>query len=405
MRVETGAGGAAMRATGTPGAPALSRAIALLFAIASGLAVANVYFAQPLLDRMAEEFAISHGVVGLVMTVTQIGYGIGLLLVVPLGDLVDRRRLIVGQSIASAAVLLVVATASNSAVFLAGLAAMGLLAVVTQVLVAFAAGLALPDERGQVVGIVTSGIVIGILLARTVSGTLADIAGWRSVYVVSAGLTLAIALVLARVLPTETRTPAATSYVRLIGSVFTLFVEMPVLRIRATIAMLIFAAVVTLLTPLVLPLSAPPFSLSHTEIGLFGLAGAAGALGASRAGALADRGLAQRMSFIGLGLMLFAWLPIGLMNWSLWGPIIGVVIIDFGLQAVHVTNQAMIYAERPEAQSRLTAGYMIFYSIGSALGSIASTLTYAAAGWTGVSLLGAAISATALLFWAATRRG
>ncbi|MBN8942796.1 MAG: MFS transporter [Rhizobiales bacterium] len=407
MRVETeaapaGAGGEATQATDTP---ALSRAIALLFAVASGLAVANVYFAQPLLDRMAEEFAISHGAVGMVMTVTQVGYGIGLLLVVPLGDLVDRRRLIVGQSIASAAVLMVVATASNSIVFLAGLAAMGLLAVVTQVLVAFAAGLARPGERGQVVGTVTSGIVIGILLARTASGTLADLAGWRSVYVVSAGLTLAIALLLARVLPAERRVPAATSYGGLIGSVFTLFVEMPVLRVRATLAMLIFAAIVTLLTPLVLPLSAPPFSLSHTEIGLFGLAGAAGALGASRAGALADRGLAQRMSFIGLGLMLVAWLPIGLMHWSLWGPIIGVVIIDFGLQAVHVTNQAMIYAERPEAQSRLTAGYMIFYSIGSALGSIASTLTYAAAGWTGVSLLGAAISASALVFWAATRKG
>lgn len=405
MRVDTEIGGAARAATATPEIPALSRATALLFAVASGLAVANVYFAQPLLDRMAEQFAISHGAVGLVMTVTQIGYGVGLLLVVPLGDLVDRRRLIVGQSIASAAALLVVATAANSTVFLAGLAAMGLLAVVTQVLVAFAAGLARPDQRGQVVGVVTSGIVIGILLARTISGTLADLAGWRSVYVVSAGLTLAIALVLARVLPRETRAPAATSYLRLIGSVFTLFVEMRTLRIRATIAMLIFAAVVTLLTPLVLPLSAPPFSLSHTEIGLFGLAGAAGALGASRAGALADRGLAQRTSLIGLGLMLFAWLPIGLMHWSLWGPIIGVVIIDFGLQAVHVTNQAMIYAERPEAQSRLTAGYMIFYSIGSALGSIASTLTYAWAGWTGVSLLGAAISASALVFWAATRKG
>ncbi|QCI67243.1 MFS transporter [Phreatobacter stygius] len=413
MRIETEAavdsggigGGAATHTPATTGgeAAALSRTVALLFAVASGLAVANVYFAHPLLDRMAEDFAISHGAIGLVMTMTQVGYGLGLLLIVPLGDLLDRRRLIVGQSVASAAVLLVVATASNATVFFAALAVMGLLAVVTQVLVAFAAGLARPDERGQVVGVVTSGIVIGILLARTVSGTLADLAGWRSVYVVSAGLTLAIALVLARVLPAETRTPAATSYVRLIGSVFTLFAEMPVLRIRATIAMLIFAAIVTLLTPLVLPLSAPPFSLSHTQIGLFGLAGAAGALGASRAGAWADRGFAQRVSCFGLALMLAAWLPIGLMHWSLWGPIIGVVIIDFGLQAVHVTNQAMIYAERPEAQSRLTAGYMIFYSIGSALGSIASTLTYASAGWTGVSILGAAISATALVFWAATR--
>lgn len=413
MTVETGtapaggathaAGRASADAAGT-GAPGLSRPLALLFALASGLAVANVYFAHPLLDRMAEDFGIGHGAVGLVMTATQIGYGLGLLLIVPLGDLVDRRRMIVGQSIASAAVLVLVATATRGPVFFAALAVMGLLAVVTQALVAFAAGIARPDERGKAVGTVTSGIVIGILLARTASGTIADLAGWRAVYLVSAGLTLAVALVLACVLPRDRRAPARTSYPALIGSMVQLFREMPVLRIRATIAMLIFAAIVTLLTPLVLPLSAPPFSLSHTQIGLFGLAGAAGALGAARAGAWADRGLAQRVTLIGLGLMLLAWLPIALLPVSLIGPIIGVVIIDFGLQAVHVTNQAMIYAERPDAQSRLTAGYMIFYSIGSAAGSIASTLTYERFGWTGVSLLGAAISAAALIFWAATRR-
>ena len=385
-------------------APGLSARLALLFAFASGLAVANVYFAHPLLDRMAEDFAIGHGAIGLVMTATQIGYGLGLMLIVPLGDLLDRRRMIVSQTIASAAVLLLVATARTGPVFFAALAVMGLLAVVTQALVAYAAGLAHPEERGKAVGTVTSGIVIGILLARTASGTIADLAGWRAVYLVSAGLTLAVALMLARALPRDERPAAASSYPALIRSMARLFVEMPVLRIRATLAMLIFAAIVTLLTPLVLPLSAPPFLLSHTEIGLFGLAGAAGALGASRAGAWADRGLAQRVTLIGLALMLVAWLPIGLLQVSLLGPIVGVVIIDFGLQAVHVTNQAMIYAERPEAQSRLTAGYMIFYSIGSAGGSIASTLTYDRFGWTGVTLLGAAISTTALVFWAATRR-
>lgn len=384
-------------------ATALSRPGALLFAVACGLAVANVYYAQPLLDTMADEFGISHATVGLVITVTQIGYGLGLLLVVPLGDILNRRRLILGQSILSIAALLVISVAPSGLVLLTGMAALGLLAVVTQVLVAYAAALAPHAERGRVVGIVTSGIIVGILLARTISGTVSDLFGWRSVYIVSAVATLVIVTLLAKVLPRQENPPAGMAYLRLIGTVFTLFVEEPVLRVRAILALLIFTAITILWTPMVLPLSAPPFSLSHTEVGLFGLAGAMGAIGAARAGRLADRGHAQRTTGIALGIMFASWLPIALLPHSLWGLIIGVVTIDFALQSVHVANQSLIYRVRPEARSRLTAGYMIFYSIGCATGSIGSTLVYARAGWTGVCLLGAAMSAVAFFFWAMTR--
>ncbi|WP_395055861.1 MFS transporter [Polaromonas sp.] len=381
----------------------LSRAVVVLFAIACGLAVANVYYAQPLLDTMADEFGISHAMVGIIVTITQIGYGLGLLLVVPLGDRLNRRRLVVGQSLLSVIALLVVASAPTGAVLLAGMAAVGVFAVVTQVLVAYAALLAQPAERGRVVGSVTSGIVAGILLARTVAGTLSDLFGWRSVYLVSAVATLLVSGLLYRALPRQIIPNTRVSYPRLIGSVFTLFIEEPVLRIRAILALLVFAAITVLLTPMVLPLAAAPFSLSHTEIGLFGLAGAAGAFGASRAGSQADRGYAQRTTGVGLAIMLLSWLPIALLPYSLWGLIVGVVAIDFGLQSVHVTNQSLIYRLRPEAQSRLAAGYMMFYSIGSAAGSIMSTLVYALAGWNGVCLVGAAISTLALLFWALTR--
>lgn len=383
--------------------PALSRTVSLLFSVACGLAVANVYYAQPLLDTMADEFGISHAAVGLIITITQIGYGLGLLLAVPLGDLLDRRRLIVGQSLLSVVALVAVALAPTGTILLASMAAVGLLAVVTQVLVAYAALLAHPSERGRVVGIVTSGIIVGILLARTVAGTLSDFFGWRSVYMVSAVATLVIAGLLFKALPRQSFPSVHVPYCRLIGSVFTLFVEEPVLRVRAILALLIFAAITMLLTPMVLPLTAPPFSLSHTEIGLFGLAGAAGALGASRAGSSADRGHAQRTTGIGLSIMLLSWLPIALLPWSLWALIVGVITIDFGLQSVHVANQSLIYRVRPEAQSRLTAGYMVFYSIGCAAGSIASTLVYARAGWNGVCLVGAAITAIALAFWVLTR--
>jgi predicted MFS family arabinose efflux permease len=387
----------------TRAAPTLFRGVALLFAIACGLAVANVYYAQPLLDTMADEFGISHAAVGLVITITQIGYGFGLLLLVPLGDLLNRRRLIVVQSLLSVLALLTVAVAPNGTILLAGMGAVGLLAVVTQVLVAYAAALARPEERGSVIGTVTSGIIIGILLARTVSGTLSDLFGWRSVYVVSAAATFVIVILLAKVLPRHEEQNAPIPYPELIGSVFTLFVEEPVLRIRAILALLIFTAITILWTPMVLPLSAPPFSLSHTEIGLFGLAGAMGAVGAARAGRLADRGHAQRTTGMALAIMLVSWLAIALLPYSLWGLIIGVITIDFGLQSVHVANQSLIYRVRPEARSRLTAGYMIFYSIGCATGSIVSTVIYARAGWSGVCPLGAAISAVAFVFWALTR--
>ena len=174
---------------------------ALLFAVASGNAVASIYYAQPLLGEMAGELGMSHATIGVVTAVTQIGYGLGLLLVVPLGDLLNRRRLIGVQSLLSVLALIAVALAPTGTALLAGLAAVGVLAVLTQVLVAYAASLAGPANRGRTVGIVTSGIVMGILLARTVSGTVADLAGWRAVYLVSAAATLVMAGLLFRTLP------------------------------------------------------------------------------------------------------------------------------------------------------------------------------------------------------------
>lgn len=381
----------------------ISRNVALLFSIACGIVVANIYYAQPLLDAISNEFGISHSFVGLVITITQIFYALGLLLLVPLGDLLNRRWLIAGQMLLSVLALIVVGTATSGIVLFVGIAAVGFLAVVTQTLVAFAATLAAPAERGRVVGVVTSGIVIGILLARTFAGVLMDLAGWRSVYLVSAVLTLIMACVLFRVLPHYEHKRESLSYLQLIRSMFTLFAQERTLRIRAALGMMIFTAFSILWTSLVLPLSAPPFSLSHTAIGAFGLAGVAGALAAARAGRLADRGLGQKTTGVALILLLISWLPISYVQHSLIALIVGIILLDLAVQAVHVTNQSMILTLRPEARSRLTAGYMIFYSIGSATGSIASTSIYVYFGWNGVSLLGAIVSALALLFWLLTK--
>lgn len=380
----------------------LSGAVVLLFAIACGLSVANVYYAQPLLDAMASTFAMDPATVGIVISLTQVGYGIGLLLLVPLGDLLNRRHLIVSQLLLSTCAVLLVALSSSGPWFLAGLLLTGLLAVVAQVLVAYAAHLEKPEQRGHVVGLVTSGIVVGLLLARTVSGIMADLAGWRSVYLLSAGLTLLMALLLWRVLPAAEQPRTQGSYGQLLRSVFSLLREEKVLRDRAVLALLTFAAGTVLWTPLVLPLSTPPLSLSHTQIGLFGLAGAAGALGAAHAGRLADRGRALWTSGAALMLMLLSWLAIAFTQSSLWALLLGVITFDLGLQAVHVTSQSLIYNVRPDAQSRLVAAYMLFYSAGSALGSVMATMMYAWAGWLGVCALGAAINLLALVYWRLT---
>ncbi|MCQ6333817.1 MFS transporter [Bacillus cereus] len=384
--------------------PSMSHALVLLFATACGMSVANIYFAQPLLDQLSNEFGINHSIIGAVITITQIFYGLGLLLLVPLGDLLNQRRLIVGQMLLSTTAMVIVGTASSSMVLFAGMALVGLLAVVTQTLVAFAATIASPTERGRVVGIVTSGIVIGILLARTFAGILTDVAGWRSVYLFSAALMLLMVFMFIKMSPYVEREVKSLSYPQLIRSVLALFIQERTLRVRSVLAMLIFADFSILWTSLVLPLSTPPIALSHSAIGAFGLVGVAGALAAARAGKLADQGYGQRTTGIALALLLISWLFISYIEQSLIALVIGIVLLDLAVQAIHVTNQTMILPLHTEARSRLTAGYVVFYSIGSAGGSIASTQIYVHFGWGGVSLLGASVSALALLFWAMTRR-
>lgn len=379
--------------------PPLSRALTLMFSLTCALAVANVYFAQPLLELMATDLGIEPALIGSVVTATQIGYALGLMFITPLGDLLNRKALILAQILMLSFTLVITGCAQQWWLLLGAMSLMGLFAVVVQVVVAYAAALAAPSQRGQVVGSVTSGIVLGILLARLASGLIADLAGWRTVYLASAGLMLVLAVILWRAAPANQAPLLKGSYGALLLSVVELFVTQPTLRIRGIFALLIFAAFSVLWTSMVLPLSAPPLSLSPAQIGLFGLAGIAGALAASKAGRWADQGLGQRTTGISLALLTLSWLPSAWAETSLLSLVLGVVILDFAVQAVHVTNQSLIFAARPDAQSRLVGAYMCFYSVGSALGAVAATQVYARWGWSAVCLLGAAISLTAWLLW------
>jgi predicted MFS family arabinose efflux permease len=383
----------------------MPRSLVWLFAIASGLSVANVYYAQPLLDVLAQDFGISHAAVGGVVTATQIGCALALLLLVPLGDRVDRRRLMAFQLLALVVALVAVAMASTASALLLGMLAVGLLGTaMTQGLIAYAASTAAAHEQGRVIGSAQSGVFMGLLLARVFAGSVGDLAGWRGVYLCSAVLMLIIALPLWQRLPTLTVTPNAMSYPRLIASMLTLLRQEKVLQVRGVLALLMFAAFNIFWSALVLPLSAPPYGFSHTIIGAFGLVGVIGALAATRAGQWADRGYAQRTSAFALIALLLAWWPLSQMSVSLGVLVIGIVLLDLGGQALHVTNQSMIFRNRPEAHSRLVGLYMLFYSIGSGLGAISTTATYAYGGWSGVCLLGAAVSFLALGFWWFTRK-
>lgn len=380
-----------------------SRTLLPTLAIAAGLAVGNVYAAQPLLGSMARALGISAPATGLVVTLTQAGYGLGLILVVPLGDLVDRRRLILMQGLLTTFALGTVAVACTKFMLFAAMTAVGLLAVVAQVLVAYAATLVSPAERGRAVGMVTTGIVSGILVARFVAGLLADIGGWRLVYLTTAALTLAMLVLMARTLPRQPATESEEGYVRAVRSVPILFLRDRMLLARGVLALLVFASFSTFWTALVLPLSAPPFRYSHAEIGLFGLVGIAGAIAASGAGRLADRGFAQTTTGISLAILVGSWGLIALLSRSIPTLVAGVALLDFAVQAVHVSSQSIILARYPAIGSRLIGGYMTFYSLGSGLGGIGATTIFAAAGWSGVTVLGAMFGLAALLVWALTR--
>ena len=371
-----------------------------LFAIACGISVANVYYAQPLLDSLALEFSISHAAIGGIITSTQIGSALALLFLVPLGDIINRRYLILTQLIGLVIALVIVGFAQSSLTLLIGMLSVGLLGTaMTQGLIAYAASISEGNNQGKIVGAAQSGVFIGLLLARVFAGSVSDIAGWRGVYFCSAMLMLIISIPLLKLLPNIATITNNLSYPRLLFSMFTLLRENRTLQVRGILAMLMFAAFNVFWSALVLPLSIPPYEFSHTIIGTFGLIGALGALAAAKAGVWADHGYTKRVSLFALIVMLLAWIPLSLLEQSFFALCIGIILLDMGGQALHVTSQIMIFRGSSDAHSRLVGIYMLFYAIGSGIGAITTTVTYVYIGWVGVCFLGFLITMIALLFW------
>jgi len=370
-----------------------------LFAVSCGIAAANLYYAQPLLPLISRDLHAGAGSTALVVTAAQIGYGVGLALIVPLGDILIRRRLVPAILLVAAGALLVSAAAPDIVVLLVAVSIAGLCSVAAQILVPYAAELASDQQRGRVVGTVMSGLLLGILLARALSGVIAEVAGWRAVYVVAGAMGLALAGVLNRRLPNEGRRPTL-AYSQLLSSVVHLMRTQPLLRLRAAIGGLVFATFNVIWTSLAFLLIAAPYHYSVAVIGLFGLLGAAGALAATFSGRLADRGLERWVTGTSLVVMVASMALLGLGSHHLWALVAGIVLADLCIQAVHIQNQQLIFGIDPTARSRLNTGYMVTYFIGGALGSAATGIAYGASGWPAVVLLGVSFSGAALVLWA-----
>jgi len=372
--------------------PVLSRGLVSLIAVATGAVVANLYYAQPLLHLVAADFHSGSGPTSLIITCTQVGYAGGLLLVVPLGDLFARRTLT--PWIFAVAALALVACALAPALWFFGLAsvAVGGASVAGQVMIPFAADLAPAPRRGRVVARIMTGLLLGILLARTVSGLVAQAAGWRSIYWTSAGLMVLFALVLWRSLPPEGARPHH-SYSSLVRSSLRLLVDEPVLRRRAWHGACAFACFSILWTTIAFVLSSAPYHYSSAVIGLFGLVGAGGVLAANLAGRAADADRSGPATAAAGILLLGSFGLLALGRSSLAALIVGIVVLDIGTQGMQITNQAIIYALRPDARSRINSAYMVCYFIGGALGSVGAGTVYSTAGWGGVCALGAGTAA------------
>jgi predicted MFS family arabinose efflux permease len=378
---------------------AMDRDLVLLLAVACGAAVANLYYAQPLLHTLGRAFGVSNSTAGLLVTITQIGYVTGLALLVPVGDLRERRGLISGTLLVTAAGLVLAAAAPSFAVFAVALGVVGVTSVVAQIIVPMSSSLAAEHERGSVVGTVMSGLLIGILVARTVSGLLAAAFGWRAVFAVAAAAMLLLAAVLRRRL---SRVPPTTelTYAGVLRSVFSLVREEAVLRQRMLLGALVFGCFSILWTSLAFLLAGAPFHYGNAVIGLFGLAGVAGATAATLTGRLADRGHGQLATTISVVVLLVSWGVLALGRSAVIPLIIGIALLDLAVQGVHISNQSAIYALRGDARSRLTTAYMVSYFLGGAVLSAITSSLYASSGWSGVCVLGAGTSGLLLSVWA-----
>ena len=375
-----------------------------LLSLTAGAAVANLYYNQPLLPQIGRDFGIANGRVGLVSTAAQVGYAVGLLVFVPLGDVAERRRLIVALLVAVAVALAGSAVAPSFAWLAVASAAVGVTTVVPQLVIPFAAGLTPSAERGQVVGRIMGGLLIGILGARVLAGALGAVAGWRAVFALGAVLMLALAALLARRLPRAAPPAVGMSYGVLLRSLGSLARSEPVLRDASAIGALVFIGFSAFWTTVAFRLETPPLHYGSTAAGLFGLVGIVGASAAPLVGKFADKSAPRTTVGYGLAVLAASYLLFWLAGHTLAGLIVGVVLVDAGMQVVNVSNQARIYRLAESAHSRLNTVYMVTYFAGGSAGSALGVWAWGRWRWAGVCAVALGAVGVAIGLWV-RRRG
>ncbi|WP_199725620.1 MFS transporter [Nocardiopsis sp. Huas11] len=381
----------------------MSGVLTLIFALSGGVVVGNLYWAQPLLDGIGAGLSVPPSFAGLIITGVQVGYALGALLIVPLGDTLQRHRLIPAVMAVSVLALLATAAAPSYAVLVLAMLVVGLSSVTGQLLTPLAADLARPENRGRTIGTVASGLLFGILIARVVSGFVADLAGWRSVFVFAAVLNLVFALLLARSIP---RMPATTSagYGALLRSVFAAVRESAGLRVLMLLGACVMAVFTMFWTGLTFLLSSAPYGFSVTQIGLVSLLGVAGAVAAQNVGRLSDRGWALPAIGAGLALTLLSMVAAALAGGSLAVVFAAAAVSSVGIQSVLVLVQTSVMAIDPKARSRLNTALIVGNFIGGAVGSTLTAILWDAVGWPLTSGAAGAVALLGLIVWAAWKR-
>ncbi len=369
-----------------------------VLSLACAMTAANLYYSQPLLASIAQSFSASERAVGFIATLTQLGFAFGLLFIVPLGDAFERRKLL--SFVLLAVTVSLVATAFSPTLLFLALAsfAVGVTTVVPHLIVPFAASLARPHERGRVVGTVMSSLLIGILLARTISGVVGAFFGWRAMYWIAAAMMIGLLLILRAILPRE-HARMEMSYAQLLRSLWGFVKRERVLREASVLGGLVFGAFSVFWVALPFLLITPPYHFNSAVVGLFGLVGVAGALSASYAGKLADRINARITTGVMLGITLLSFLCFWLLGLWLVGLIIGVILLDLGTQAVHISNQTRVFSLNAEARSRLNTVYMVTYFVGGSLGSFLGAYGWSIARWNGVCVVGVGLLVLALAIY------
>ena len=376
---------------------------ALLFAVAGGAAVGNLYWAQPILDTIATGFGISIGAAGQLITVTQLGYAIGVFLLVPLGDIVNRRVVIPAFMMVAATMLAASALAPTFSVLLVTLALVGASTVSGQLLAPLAADLADDDQRGRVLGTVASGMLLGVMIARAISGIVTDLIGWRALYLIVAGSMLVLSLVMYRALPTLAPR-ARVSYRALLASVLGTYGHNATARWIGLIGAAAMATFTLFWTGLTLLLAAAPFGFSTTQIGLVGLAGIFGAVAAQRVGRLADRGLTVPAIGVGLVVALAGFVVAGLGGSSLPVLLVAIAVYSIGIQSTMVLTQTRMLAVDPASRSRLNTVFVVGNFIGGSVGSALAGGLWGVGGWQAIIAAAAATLGVALVVWVVQRR-